>query len=55
MNGLYLQLRTYMLKIIPYDELYSEQLVNSQIFHKNMINSMYISQLDKIFNLIGQN
>ena len=55
MNGLYLNLHAYMLRIaIPYGELSSKQLGRFFLLRINMTEVTVISQQDKIFSLIAQ-
>ena len=54
MNGLYLQLHAYMLRVaIPYGELSHIQLDKLAEISKNMTKVMDTLLLDKTFNLIG--
>ena len=55
MNGLYLQLHAYMLRVaIPYGELSYIQLKKLAEISENTTKDMDTLQLDKTFNLIGQ-
>ena len=57
MNGLYLQLHAYMLRVaIPYGELSHVQLKKlADISEKSLIKVTVILLPDKTYNLIGQN
>ena len=55
MNGLYLQLHAYMLRVaIPYGELHLNNLGRLLLLQINMTEDTVILQLDKIFSLIGR-